>query len=478
MSKKNKNKIKIDFLGANAYQVTGSMTLIEYNHHKILLECGLVQTNKVVQDFKDNAQNFDFKASELDYIFVGHPHIDHIGRIPKLFKDGATCPVICGFDAVDLFEPLLHDSAHIISKDAEIIMRRTKKSTEPFYNQEDVKNTLEALRGYSNNEIHKLDETLSFQLIPSGHILGAYQILLYITDEHGKTNKILYTSDLGNVKSKQYFVKDFQAVQKADVVIGESTYGNPNRKSVSKCDRKKDIEKLRTVIEQTCIQNRGKVIIPVFSLQRSQTMLRIIYEIFGKDEYFNIPVILDSPLAVNLTNVFMNNLDNGEKEKLREVLEWKNLRLVTEHAESKRYCDSKKPMIVLSSSGMASAGRVKFYLQKALASHKNTIVFCGFSAEGSLSWKIKNLDKQKTIRISGKQIKNKANVVNLVSFTSHMQFDDLIKYYSSIHCERIYLVHGNMETKLELKYALENKNRDMGNTTKIVCVNKGVKATI
>lgn len=477
MAKKNKNKIKARFLGANAYQVTGSMVLVEYKDLKILVECGLSQSNKPIQDFKDNSRRFKFKASEIDYIFVGHPHIDHSGRLPKLFKEGANCPVITSYDAVDIFKPLLYDSAFIMSRDVELVKRRTGKNVDPIYSDEDVANTLLAMKGYDYNVIHKLDDRVSFKLVPSGHIIGACQIILYITEDTGRTTKLLYTSDLGNISSKQYFVKEFEPVHKANYVIGEATYGNPERRITTRQDRKKDLEKLKATIQQTCVENRGKVIIPVFSLQRAQTMLRVIYELFGDDSTFKIPVVLDTPLGVEMTKLFHQNLEGIQHDELTEAVMWKNVRMISDHKESKACCGSKTPMVVLSSSGMATAGRVRFYLENTLKDHKNTIVFCGFSVEGSLSWKIKNLKSQKTINIGGKPISNKANVLNLISFSGHMQFDDLVKYYSQIHCERLYLVHGDMEAKLKLKYALEERYREQGKTTKVVCVNKGTVAT-
>lgn len=473
-----KDKVKVHFCGENSRRVTGSMTLVEYKDTNVLLECGLVQTNSFMQDYKLNNSKLPFKSKDVSYIFVGHTHIDHIGRIPQLYKDGCEARIICAHDAVPFFEPLLKDSAFIMKRETELVNRQKGKNYEPIYSEHDVNVMKQYIRGYDYNKIYELDDRVSFQLIPSGHIIGSSQIVLYIKEDSGHVKKILYTSDLGNVMYEQPFVQEFEKHTKANIVIAESTYADDERKVANKNARDKDIQKIQSVIDSVCVDRGGRVLIPAFSLQRTQAILKILYDIYGHDKNFKIPIVVDSPLAITMTELFRRTLTGEQGEQINDICNWKNLKLIRDTEESKASVKDASPKVIISASGMATAGRVRHYLKALLPDAKAHLLFCGFAVEGSLAWKIKNGKQQKTINIDRKPYKNKANITNLTSFSGHMQHYDLLRYYSQFNTEKVYLVHGNQKEKVKFKQKLEEEFAKQGKSTRVIATNKGTVARL
>ena len=473
-----REKVKVSFCGENASQVTGSMILITYKDLKILLECGLVQSNSFAKDYKANNSKLPFKPSELDYIFLGHAHIDHSGRLGQLYKDGCKAPIFCTHPTVPILEPLFRDSAYIMERETELMNKQNGTRYLPIYEECDVDRTLSHVRGCDYHELYELDEHVSFMFIPSGHIIGGAQLVLYIREDNGHVQKILYTSDLGNTMYEQPFVEPFEKVTKSTYVIGECTYADDSRKVANKNAREKDIEKIRTVIDTVCCDRRGRVLIPAFSLQRTQALLKMLYEIFGDDESFDIPIVVDSPLALRITQIFSQVLKGEDAELMKKILNWKNLHLIKEPEDSKASVQDKSPKVIISASGMATAGRVKHYLKSVLPDANAHILFCGFATEGSLAWRIKNGHTQKTINIDGKPYKNKANITNLTSFSGHMQHDDLLRYYGQMNTTKVYLVHGDQKQKVGFKKRLEEVYREQGKSTQVVATNKGTVATL
>jgi metallo-beta-lactamase family protein len=241
--------------------------------------------------------------------------------------------------------------------------------------------------------------------------------------------------------------------------------------------RNKDLEKLETVIRQTCIDNKSRVLIPTFANDRTQNMLTYIYDLFHNDESFNIPVLIDSPMARKCCEAYSNILEGEEATKWKDVLKWKNLHFVETHIDSREWRDMNCPVVVLASSGMLVKGRSIGWVYNMLPRVKDRIIFCGYSAEGSIGAIIKE-GKQKSITVSGKRRANKCQVTNLLSFTSHMQRDSLLKYYGSVECEKIILVHGEMNGKLEFTKDLQEEISKNDNTGKIVVANKGYELSL
>lgn len=466
---KTKNKIRVNFVGSNAASVSGSCIYIEGSKYRILLDCGLYQSNSLKEDYKVNSTKFPFKPKNIDFVFISHTHIDHIGKIPALYAQGCTARIICPRGTKALFQIMCEDSAYILERDAETLNRMYKMKASPIYTKEDVYNAMQYIEEYDFNELVKLTDEIKFNFIPSGHILAAAQIELWLKEKN-QIKKIVYTGDLGNKVSK-YYVEKFIPIQNANLVIGEATYSNDLRVVTNK-DREIDLKKIETVVRETCLEKKNKVLIPTFSLDRTQNILTYIYKLFKDDKNFNIPVILDSPLATHITECYMKLLPEDERNLLEEVLQWKNLIITEDFEESLALQESKNPMLVIAASGFMQAGRSRAWAKKLVPKRDAHIIFIGFSTENSLAGKLKNIHKYKSISIDNKQYANRCNVTSLHSFSSHMQHDDMLEYYSDINCERIALVHSEYKGKCKFGKALQEKIYKKNRTSKVIITNR------
>jgi len=474
---KKQDKVKVSFVGMNAESVTGSSTLVETTNEKILFEFGLYQSNNLKVDYKINSRRLPFKPSEIDYIFVGHTHIDHIGALPRLYALGCKARIIVSKGSTPFMKELLYDCAHILNNDCITLNRKHDNNYTPIYEKDDVDYMLGFIDEFDTDIKYKLNDNISFIFTPSGHIINSCQTELFIK-QNETTKSILYTSDLGNSLLNKPFTQKFKPVKYADLVISECTYADNKRKQGNKKNFEKDIEKIKAIIYQTCFQNKGNVLIPVFALDRSQHILKILYDIYGKDENFNIPIVVDSPLMCKIFNTYKDTLEDEELEIFEKMISWKNVKFCSETDESKSAMADKQPKIILSCSGMLNAGRSQVHLKNLLPSELNHIVLIGYCAEGTLGWKIQNLNGQKTLTIGGKIVKNKANITYLRSFSSHMQHDELLDYLSDIKTQKIALVHGNMDAKIGFKGRLEQRKSEKLNTGQVIAVNKSTTITL
>lgn len=474
MGKTKKNQVRISFVGNNAEHVTGSCTLIQTQNKKILIECGLIQgEHTLLEEYKINSKAFPFKPKDIDYIFIGHCHIDHIGLIPKLYSQGCTAKIIAPSGTYEIAKILLSDSAFIMNKDVESLKRKTGKDYYPIYTQEDVDKCLNYWNEYNFEYSINLDEEIKFNFIPSGHIINSAQIELFIKVGNS-IKKIGYTSDLGS-KLPKYYITKFKPIKNANVIIGESTYSNKLRNCNNK-DRKNDLIKIKSIIEETCKINKSKVLISSFALDRTQNILTFLYDLFSEDR--DCPIILiDSPIACKITKLYEQLLHEEELIKYKKILNWNKLKLIEDYETSKLFQQSKEPMIIISCSGMMTSGRSVTWASKLLSNPNNCILFIGFSTQNSLAYKIKQ-GKSKTIKIDGKQIPNKCRIIDLKSFSSHMQYDDLIKYYSNIQADKICLVHGEFNDKCKFAEELQNEISRKNKTTKVVCVNRSTEIVL
>lgn len=473
---KNKDKIKISFVGESANDVTGSCIWIKTPDRQILLECGLYQScGSALETYKINNRHFDFKPKEIDYLFVMHNHADHLCLSPRLYAKGCQAQMIMPTGSKRIAEILLRDSANIMVADAEELSDKFKRNYPPIYKDSDVDMCMRYYTEYPMDEIIVLDEYIKFRFVPSGHILNSAQLELWIT--HGNlTKKILYTSDLGNIHIDKYYTNAFRKIDKCDVLIGETTYARESRVADMKM-REKDLEKLESAIRQTCIDEKSRVLIPTFANDRTQNMLTHLYRIFGKDETFNIPVLIDSPMAKRCCIAYDETLEREDANLWNEVLSWKNVHFVEDYIESREWREMNCPVVVLASSGMLVKGRSIGWVCNMLSRATDRIIFCGFSAEGSIGAIIKE-GKQKTITVSGKKCSNRCQVTNLMSFSSHMQRDSLLEYYGSVQCEKIVLVHGEMQGKIDFVKDLQEEVSKNNNTSKIIVAQRGYELSL
>lgn len=474
---KKKKEVIVEIIGGNATGVTGSCTKIDFMDRTILFELGMIQDNNtILENYKSNCAIFNkIKAKKVDTIIVGHCHCDHIGLIPMIFAKGNThTRIIVPQGSKSILKEMWSDTAFINERDVETLNRKSK-SYIPLYTQNEVDIALEHVYEIEIGSIIKIDNNISIRYSPSGHILKACQTELYI-DINSHTKKLLFTSDLGNkmIEDRKVFVEKFQPVNTSNIVIGECTYGKRN-KSISKKDIALDKEKMKTVIQQYCIDNQHRVLIPTFSLDRMPFILWELYQIYGEDEKFTVPILVDSPLANRLLDCYSSILTDKAKEKFDEMMSWKNIKRIISPEESKYQIADKKAKIICSSSGMLTAGRSVKWVQSILPNENDCILFIGYAGQDTLAGKIKHGINQKTITINGKQFKNKCNLVDLKSYSSHMQQCDLVKYYKTINCEKIYLVHGDLQSRQELKEDLEKELSKCCKSTRVIIVNKGTK---
>lgn len=481
MSKKKNDKIVVKCVNASAIEVTGSGYLVECpTGEKILLDCGLHQSSKnTYESYKINKRKFDFKPSEITAVIISHINCDHYCMLPKFVRDGGRCNFYLSEETVDFVKPMLEDSAKILDREAFSFTKKYKKEHCPIYTQEDVENSLQYFRGCTKNEDHYITENVWFRLIPAGHIFGSCQIELFIKLPSGVVRKIAYSGDLGNVIFEQPFVEPLEQITKCAMYIGETTYNDPLR-SVKKGQRDKDLELIKDVIEQTCIDKKGIVLIPTFALQRTETMLYTLWKLFKDDKSFKVPIIVDSPLAVNLLDCYRNNLQGEWLDIFNEMMSWENIKIIHSVEESMSCVADDSPKVVCSSSGMLTQGRSILYLKKILPRSNCTVLTCGYMAEGGIGWKIKNNPSQKTITIDSKAYPNRCDIKSVSSFSSHMQYEQLMSYYTNLAnngCETIWLVHGD-KGKLKFKEELENRIRKILKTTKVVATNRDTVARI
>lgn len=477
---KKKDKVTLEVIGGNAESVTGSCTKITTNNHTYLFELGMIQDGHTpLENYKLNAKLLQkIKPQEIDYIIIGHCHLDHIGLIPALYARGkCNAKIIVPKKSTCILKEMWLDSAYICARDVEVINRKDK-NYEPFYNEDIVFNTLKYVQEIESCEIIKISDELSIRYRSAGHILLSRQAEVYINGG-SHTRKILFTSDLGNLATQdsRVFVEDFEPVATSNIVVGECTYCARDRKAISKKTLQQDMEKIKTVVDQYCVDNERRILIPTFSLDRMPYILWILYSIFGQDENFKIPILVDSPLANRLLDCYSSILEGDAKEKFDRMMSWTNIKRVITPEDSKAAIADKGAKVICSSSGMITAGRSVKWTQSILPQEQDLILFIGYAGEDTLAHKIKHEKEQKTININGKPYKNKCQIVDLLSFSSHMQRKDLINYYKGINCDKIYLVHGDKH-KIDFKHDLEEAISDCLKSTRVVAVNNGTKISI
>lgn len=433
----------------------------------------------VLENYRANMKFVQkIKPQEVEYIIIGHCHQDHIGMIPTLYARGkCNAKIIVPKGSTAILKEMWLDSSFINCRDVEVLNIKDDRNYEPFYTEDIVYKTLDYVQEIESDNIVKLSDELAIRYTDAGHILLSKQCEVYINGG-SHTRKILFSSDLGNIATQdtRVFVENFKPISSCNIAIMECTYSSKDRQC-TKETYKKDIEKIKSVVEQYCVDNNNRVLIPSFSLDRTPYILWILYSLFGKDENFNVPILVDSPLANRLLDCYSSILEDDRKELFDEMMSWKNIRRVITPEDSKAAISDKEAKVILSSSGMLTAGRSVKWTQSILPHENDCILFMGYSGEDTLAWKIKHNKDNKTININGKPYKNNAQIYDLKSFSSHMQRIDMINYYKSINCEKIYLVHGDSK-KIEFKHDLEEAIFDCLKSTKVVAVNNGTKISL
>lgn len=475
MGKKKDKEIKISFVDEPAAEdVTGSFVLVETPHHKIGLDCGLSQSNDKYLDFMtNNRKTKEFKPKDLDIIFLSHLHGDHCLLVPKYYKNGFRGATVISQGSKGVFKAMAEDSAFISERDILVINNQHNKNYDPLYSIEDVNLMMEHTIEKPINQKIVIDEELSFEFIPSGHLLGGCQIILYITID-GLTKSILYTGDIGNREIHNYFVGDYQPINRfVDLAICETTYGDrPDLKTGMK-ERNNDLDKLKSIIDTQVHEMNGRLLIPSFAQSRVQQLALMIYQLY-KDEEWQPKVYIDSPLAITIFKEYEEILEGEEKELFDELLAWDKLIFVKESEASKELVDSKEACCIISTAGMCQVGRVRHHLKALVPNPNATILFVGFSTPGSLATLLKD-NKTKSITIDTKEYKCRCASYSLKSMSGHMPFGQMLQTYSDLACNKIVLHHGSTEAKETFSKALKKELEKKCKSTRVVIANSSLK---
>ena len=451
--------MKITFLGATK-MVTGSNFLVEAAGKKFLVDCGLYQGKKELE--MENYRPFDYNPSEIDFMLLTHAHIDHSGRIPKLYNEGFKNPIYAHKATCDLCGIMLPDSGHIQEMEAEWKNKKRERKGEqtypPLYTAEDAINSLELFSPVKYDEIIEIDENIHVRFNDAGHMLGSSIIEVWV-NENGKETKTVFSGDIGN--NDIPLLDSPTMIESCDYLVMESTYGS---RLHMRNDEK--AEMFLNIVSET-IDNGGTVVIPSFAVGRTQEILYELNKIKEKrnDEEFSrkyktlmkVPVYVDSPLAISATEIFRQNTDLFEdeiKEKMEtgeNPLEFPGLKFTQTADESKALNESTEPCIIISASGMCDVGRIKHHLKHNIWNPKNTILFVGYQAPGTLGYSIVNGAKKVTI--FGEEIAVNARIEYIEGYSGHADQEWLMNFiYSFISKPKhIFLVHGEEESQDVLK---------------------------
>jgi len=457
--------MKIKFCGA-AGTTTGSQHLLEVNDQKILLDCGLYQGRR--DDTYERNKNFLFTPSEIDAVVLSHAHIDHSGNLPNLTKQGYRGNIYSTFATRDLCQIMLADSARIQSSDVRYVNRKREKKgeppLEPIYSEMDAELCLRSFVNVGYEREIPIAKGVTMKFIDAGHILGSAQVVLDIEDfETKKTSRLLFSGDVGRGKNK--LLRDPIPVPDVDHFIMESTYGG--REHEADTDANSEIAR----ILNRAIKKNGKIIIPAFAVERTQQLLYVLNELLDAEQIPAVPIYVDSPLAVNATEIFRLHPECFNQEvydflfEKRNPFGFENLTLIRSVEKSKELTRSKEAAIIISASGMCEAGRILHHLKNNIDDKSTTVLFVGYCAEQTLGWKIR--EGHEEVKIFGEEYKVRAEVEGLDSFSGHADHSELIDYFNASggKKEKVWLVHGEQSRSEKLQTAL--RELDHGGTVDV-----------
>lgn len=450
--------MKIQFIGG-ARTVTGSQHLLSINDKKILLECGLFQGRR--KDTYEKNKSFKFDPKEIDALILSHAHIDHSGNIPNLVKNGFDGPVYTTPATVDLCDIMLKDSAHLQERDIEWLNKKRKNKNqlleEALYSLEDVEHALKNFSKVEYNTVTEIFPGINATFQDAGHILGSASILLEIEEDHGKKLRLGFSGDIGRHETP--IIRDPDYLRDLDVLIMESTYGNRIHTHSDEVE-----EEVARVVREV-YDRKGKIIIPAFAVGRTQLLVYVLHKLFDQNRIPEIPIYVDSPLAVNATKVFKDHPECFDRETNRIFLEsgddpfgFGRLKYISTVEQSKELNEIKDPMIIISASGMAEGGRILHHLANNISNPKNLVLFVGYAAENTLARKI--MDGMEKVNIFGEEHSVKCKIKTMDYFSGHADQSELIDYLrlnSQKRLKNVFLVHGEEDQALPLKEKILQK---------------------
>ncbi|XOV79489.1 MAG: MBL fold metallo-hydrolase RNA specificity domain-containing protein [Aestuariibacter sp.] len=452
----------LTFLGA-VDGVTGSMYLLQTQSSRILLDCGLFQGRR--EEEAGNSRPFDFAPDTIDAVVLSHAHLDHSGRLPLLVKEGYTGPIFMTRPTVDLVEVLLKDAASLQERDAEWENKRRRRSgkeeIEPLYSLEDVEEALSFFVGKNYGERISVSDDIDLRFSDAGHILGSAIVEILIT-ELGQQKKLVFSGDLGNDQAA--LLRDPDAIDSADVVLLESTYGNREHRSMAET-----LQEFEDVIAEAS-KNGGNILIPSFAVGRTQEMIFRLGELYQKGKLHQQAIYLDSPMAIAITEIYhryqdvYNSADkaaisghsNAAKHEQRSLHSFLPvLRYSISTDESIALNKIVNGAIIIAGSGMCNGGRIRHHLKHNLWRQQSHVIFVGFQAIGTPGRTL--VDGAERIKIAGEDIAVRAKIHTMGGFSAHASQSQLIKWLNNFQGDRprLYLVHGEEQAKQTLQTAVK-----------------------
>lgn len=449
--------MRISFFGA-AREVTGSCHHLEAGGLKILLDCGMIQGGADRHD--RNRADFPFLVKEIDYVVLSHAHIDHSGRLPCLVQRGYEGPILCSAATRALSGVLLPDAGRIQEEDARWKVRRLREKKKDsswvnaLFTEEDAYETLKRFESIPFHQELELNENVSLRFVEAGHILGASIVELTIR-ENGSTRRLVFSGDLGVGNARLLGAP--QAVPPPDFLLIESTYGDRIRDPYSD-----PTAELLEIIEAT-VKRGGKVVVPAFAVGRTQEILARINDLVESGRLSGVPVYVDSPMAVEATRIFASHPEAYSEEARRSLhagdkpLEFAGLHLNSSVEGSKALNQLRGPAVILSASGMCDAGRIKHHLKHNISDSRNTILFVGYQAEGSLGRIIQS--GADPVRIHGDYYPVRAKITSIDAFSAHADLHGLLAWFESLSGipQKTFVVHGEEKSAIAFANTLHHR---------------------
>ncbi len=416
--------MEITFLGA-AGEVTGSCYLVEGQGVRFLVDCGMFQGDRDADD--KNRAKFSFQPRDIDFVILTHAHIDHSGLVPKLCRDGFEGPVYSTQATADLLAIMLRDSAYIHEKEAERASRKRKnhgRTIEPLYTMADADNALLQVEAKPYDEIFNPRESVRIRMRDAGHILGSAILEIWVGDKSAE-RKIVFSGDLG--QPGRPILRDPCLIEETDYLVVESTYGDRQHKALSP-----SLDELVDAINDTIVSGKGNIIVPAFAVGRTQELIYYLYHLTYLGRVKNLTVFLDSPMAQRVTELTRRHFDLFDKEA-KKLAEWRarsggelTLTFTRSVQESMAINSIRSGAIIISASGMCTAGRILHHLRHGLGNRGNTILITGYQARGTLGRRL--VDGAKSVRIFGKDVTVRAQVSTIGGFSAHGDQNAIISW--------------------------------------------------
>jgi metallo-beta-lactamase family protein len=436
--------MEIEFSGA-AREVTGSCHILRVNGYTILLDCGMFQGHRKESDEKN--RRLPLPVAEIDAIVLSHAHIDHSGRLPFLVSRGYDKTIWCTAATRDLSSVMLADSAHIQEKDAEHLSRHEKEAVPPLYTMRDAARTIELMVGLPYDREFDVVPGVKATYVDAGHILGSACVALKCT-EKGVTRRIVFSGDVGRWGLP--IIRDPQSpAGGADLVIMESTYGNRDHESVDGAR-----EHLARTVRETAARG-GRILVPAFAVGRTQELVYDLHVLRLRGEIPEIPIFVDSPLAIDATTVFAQHpevFDKSENlvQKVQNLFEFERVQYTRSAEESKKLNTMRMPIIIIAASGMAEAGRIVHHLIRGAPDPRNTVLIVGFQAEHTVGRRI--VERREEISLFGEKVPLRAKVEVLNGYSAHADRTELQRWLDGVKAHApglhdVYLVHGEPDAQ-------------------------------